>query len=74
MEPSNDLAKNYENQGSDYLDDVAWYMHRNDMKANYPGSKVSVYTVGFGLGGQMRELSNCSMRLPGTALTLTWIP
>lgn len=44
-------SKNYENQGSDYLDDVAWYMHRNDMNAKYPGSKVTVFTVGFGLGG-----------------------
>ncbi len=51
MDPANDPQKNYQNQGSDYLDDVAWYMYHTDMVAAYPGSKVTTYTVGFGLGG-----------------------
>jgi len=51
FEPSNDPAKNYENSGSDYLDDVAKYMYDNSMLSQYPGSNVITYTVGFGLGG-----------------------
>ncbi len=35
--------------GSDYLDDVSYFMHHNDMISTMPGSKVSVFTVGFAL-------------------------
>jgi type IV pilus assembly protein PilY1 len=35
--------------GSDYLDDVAWYMHHHDMISSMSGSKVTTYTVGFAL-------------------------
>jgi type IV pilus assembly protein PilY1 len=52
FEPSNDPDKSYSNQGSDYLDDVAKYMHDNDMSSTFAGTQnVITYTVGFGLGG-----------------------
>jgi type IV pilus assembly protein PilY1 len=36
--------------GSDYMDDVAYYMHNHDMQpVTYPGSRVTVFTVGFAL-------------------------
>ena len=50
-EPDGDPEKTYPNLGSDYLDDVAWYLHNTDMITKYPGSKVTSYMVGFGLGG-----------------------
>ncbi len=52
FEPNNDPAKNYNNGGSDYLDDVAKYMHDTDHSTTYSGTQnVITYTVGFGLGG-----------------------
>jgi type IV pilus assembly protein PilY1 len=52
FEPSNDPAKNYNNSGSDYLDDVAKYLHDTDLSTTYSGTQnVITYTVGFGLGG-----------------------
>ncbi|MCI0529435.1 MAG: hypothetical protein L0Y56_18505, partial [Nitrospira sp.] len=52
FEPNNDPAKSYPNQGSDYLDDVAKYLHDNDMSSTLTGTQnVITYTVGFGLGG-----------------------
>lgn len=54
FEPDNDPAKNYPNQGSDYLDDLAKYMFTNDMdlSGSLAGTQnVITYTVGFGLGG-----------------------
>jgi type IV pilus assembly protein PilY1 len=52
FEPANDPAKNYSSNGSDYLDDVAKYMHDNDMSTAFSGTQnVITYTVGFGLGG-----------------------
>jgi len=35
--------------GTDYMDDVAKYMHEHNMIASMPGSTVTTYTVGFGL-------------------------
>jgi type IV pilus assembly protein PilY1 len=52
FEPANDPDLSYPNQGSDYLDDVAKYMHDNDMSSTYTGvQNVITFTVGFGLGG-----------------------
>jgi type IV pilus assembly protein PilY1 len=52
FEPANDPDKSYSSQGSDYLDDVAKYMHDNDMSSTFSGvQNVITYTVGFGLGG-----------------------
>lgn len=52
FEPGNDPAKSYPNNGSDYLDDVAKYMHDNDMSTAFTGTQnVITYTLGFGLGG-----------------------
>jgi len=52
FDPANDPAKSYNNSGSDFLDDVAWYMNHNDMSTTYTGTQnVVIYTVGFGLGG-----------------------
>ncbi|MFZ5861838.1 MAG: pilus assembly protein [Nitrospirota bacterium] len=51
-EPANDPAKTYPNSGSDYLDDVAKYMHDTDFSTTFAGTQnVVTYTVGFGLGG-----------------------
>jgi len=50
----NDAAKNasISSGGSDYLDDVAKYMHTNDMNSSFTGAQtVTTYTIGFGLGG-----------------------
>lgn len=52
FEPDNDPAKSYPNNGSDYLDDVAWYIHHTDLASQYVGKQTAtVFTVGFGLGG-----------------------
>lgn len=52
FEPANDPAKTYPNQGSDYLDDVAKYLHDSDLSTTLSGTQnVITYTVGFGLGG-----------------------
>ena len=37
------------NSGTDYMDDVAMYMHTHDMVPSMPGSNVTIYTVGFAL-------------------------
>lgn len=38
--------------GSDYLDDVAWYLYHTDLSDAYTGvQNVKTYTIGFGLGG-----------------------
>ncbi len=48
-EPANDPSKSYPDQGSDYLDDVAKYLHDNDMSTAYSGTQnVITYTIGFG--------------------------
>lgn len=52
FEPAGDPAKNYNNNGSDYLDDVAKYLYDNDMSSAFSDKQnVITYTVGFGLGG-----------------------
>ncbi|HET8761683.1 MAG TPA: vWA domain-containing protein, partial [Nitrospiria bacterium] len=52
FEPANDPAKTYPNQGSDYLDDVAKYLHDTDVSTTFDGTQnVITFTVGFGLGG-----------------------
>jgi type IV pilus assembly protein PilY1 len=35
--------------GSDYMDDVSWYMHNNNMIPAMSGSKVTTFTIGFAL-------------------------
>jgi type IV pilus assembly protein PilY1 len=50
-EPDDDPSKNYDDDGSDYLDDVAHYLFRNDMSPLTGTQNVTVFTVGFGLGG-----------------------
>lgn len=50
FEPSNDPRKSYYSSGTDYLDDVAKYLHDNDMSSSLTGTQnVITYTVGFGL-------------------------
>ncbi|MDD5433904.1 MAG: PilC/PilY family type IV pilus protein, partial [Nitrospira sp.] len=50
FEPDRDPRKSYYASGSDYLDDVAKYMHDNDMSSSLNGTQnVITYTVGFGL-------------------------
>ncbi|MCC6544612.1 MAG: VWA domain-containing protein [Nitrospirae bacterium] len=49
-EPTGDPRKSYSSNGSDYLDDVAKYIHDNDMGLSLSGTQsVTTYTVGFGL-------------------------
>ncbi len=49
-EPAGDTRKSYAYQGSDYLDDVAKYIHDNDMSTSLAGTQnVTTYTIGFGL-------------------------
>lgn len=49
-EPAGDPRKQYSYQGSDYLDDVAKYLHDNDMSTSLAGTQnVLTYTIGFGL-------------------------
>ncbi len=59
FEPANDPAKApYDMGGSDYLDDVAWYMYNKDLLTDNPADaktigkqNVITYTIGFGLTG-----------------------
>lgn len=52
FDPAGDPRKSYAYQGSDYLDDVAKYLHDNDMSSSLEGTQnVSTYTIGFGLLG-----------------------
>jgi type IV pilus assembly protein PilY1 len=42
----------FTNDGSDYLDDVAWYLYNTDLSDEYTGvQNVKTYTIGFGLDG-----------------------
>ena len=51
-EPAGDSRKSYAYQGSDYLDDMAKYLHDNDMSASLDGTQnVNTYAIGFGLLG-----------------------
>ncbi len=51
-EPTGDPRKTYPMNGSDYLDDVAKYLHDNDMSSSLAGTQnVSTYAIGFGLLG-----------------------
>src|SRR3972149_5565416 len=51
-EPDEDPDKSYAFQGSDYLDDVAKYLHDNDMSSSLEGTQnVTTYAIGFGLLG-----------------------
>lgn len=50
FEPANDPRKSYYSSGTDYLDDVAKYLHDNDMSSSLSGTQnVITYTIGFGL-------------------------
>ncbi|HEX9758685.1 MAG TPA: PilC/PilY family type IV pilus protein, partial [Nitrospiria bacterium] len=55
FEPDNDTpAKDYKNSGSDYLDDVAWYLNNTDLidDSIMTGKQnVIVHTIGFGVDG-----------------------
>src|SRR3990172_1666819 len=49
-EPDQDPRKSYYASGTDYLDDVAKYLHDNDMSTSLAGTQnVLTYTIGFGL-------------------------
>jgi type IV pilus assembly protein PilY1 len=48
-EPDNDPAKDYGSDGSDYLDDVAWYLNHTDLSPIAGTQSVKTYTIGFGL-------------------------
>jgi len=56
-EPAGDPAKTYDNNGSDYLDDVAKYMYDTDLVTDGVAPEtigkqnVITYTVGFGISG-----------------------
>ena len=51
-EPAGDPLKSYAYQGSDYLDDVAKYLHDNELSSCLAGTQnVSTYAIGFGLLG-----------------------
>jgi type IV pilus assembly protein PilY1 len=51
FEPYNDPVKDYSSNGSDYLNDVARFLHDSDMAPGYAGKQnVITYTIGFGLG------------------------
>lgn len=50
FEPDKDPRKSYYADGSDYLDDVAKYLHDNDMSSSLNDTQnVITYTIGFGL-------------------------
>jgi type IV pilus assembly protein PilY1 len=57
FEPANDPDKEYDSNGSDYLDDVAKYMYETDILTDGVDEKtigkqnIITYTVGFGLAG-----------------------
>lgn len=57
FEPANDPDKQYDSNGSDYLDDVAKYMYETDILTDGVDEKtigkqnIITYTVGFGLAG-----------------------
>lgn len=42
----------FDSNGSDYLDDVAWYLYNTDLSDEFAGTQnVKTYTIGFGLDG-----------------------
>ncbi len=48
-DPAGDPEKTYSSDGTDYLDDIAYYLQNHDMASSIAGDqKVTVHTIGFG--------------------------